>query len=398
LPISTFPDVQRARLSNGIQIIYARRNAVPVTRVAVEFDAGIAADPPNRLGTQALMLDLLDEGTTSLNSVQLAEGAGAARRDDLLGASLDRTAVSLTALTPALGPVARSARRRHSAIPPLRPSEVERLRQQQLAGIAQEMTQPGAIASRAMPGLLYGTNHPYGKPFTGSGDPAVVSALTRDELIAFHQTWIRPDNATIFAVSDLPARSAGHAARRPLRQLAGAVGAARDQGSSRPRSRRRGRASSSSIGRNRRRASSSPARSCPPKAPRDLLEPDRRQRGARRQLPRPDQHGAARAARLVLRRARQRQPVRASGALLIQAPVQSDRTGDSIARGDREVRGFLTPMAFSRPRLNRISSATYRQLPGQFETSGRCSGRCARTRSTGGRTIIGRRSRTAIAA
>ena len=81
---------------------------------------------------------------------------------------------------------------------------MERLRQQQLAGIAQEMTQPGAIAARAMPGLLYGTDHPYGKPFTGSGDPAVVSALTRDELIRFHQTWIRPDNATIYAISDLP--------------------------------------------------------------------------------------------------------------------------------------------------------------------------------------------------
>ena len=44
-----------------------------MTRVAVEFDAGIAADPADRLGTQALMLNLLDEGTTSLNSIQLAE-------------------------------------------------------------------------------------------------------------------------------------------------------------------------------------------------------------------------------------------------------------------------------------------------------------------------------------
>ncbi|HEY0116334.1 MAG TPA: pitrilysin family protein, partial [Allosphingosinicella sp.] len=70
-PALDFPDVERARLSNGIQVVYARRATVPVTRIAVEFDAGVAADPANRLGTQALMLNLLEEGTTRMNSVQL---------------------------------------------------------------------------------------------------------------------------------------------------------------------------------------------------------------------------------------------------------------------------------------------------------------------------------------
>jgi zinc protease len=44
-PALDFPDVERATLSNGIQVVYARRATVPVTRVAVEFDAGVAADP-----------------------------------------------------------------------------------------------------------------------------------------------------------------------------------------------------------------------------------------------------------------------------------------------------------------------------------------------------------------
>ena len=40
-----------------------------------------------------------------------------------------------------------------------------------------------------------------------SAAPAIrpsIAALTRDELVRFHQRWIRPDNATIFAVGDLP--------------------------------------------------------------------------------------------------------------------------------------------------------------------------------------------------
>ena len=111
-PTLDFPAVERARLSNGIEVVYARRTAVPVTRVAVEFDAGVAADPADRLGTQALMLNLLEEGTTSLNSVQIAEAQERLGANIGAGASLDRTAVTLTALTPNLGAVARSARRR----------------------------------------------------------------------------------------------------------------------------------------------------------------------------------------------------------------------------------------------------------------------------------------------
>jgi zinc protease len=198
-----FPDIERAQLSNGIAVVYARRDAVPVTRVAVEFDAGIAADPANKLGTQTLMLNLLDEGTTSLNSIQLAEAQERLGASINAGASLDRTAVTLSALTPNLGPsldlLADVIRN-----PAFEPSEVERLRAQQLAGIASELTQPNAMALRALPPLIYGPSHPYGKPFTGSGSADAIRAVTRDELIGFHQTWIRPDNAQIFVVSDRP--------------------------------------------------------------------------------------------------------------------------------------------------------------------------------------------------
>ncbi|HEX6376880.1 MAG TPA: pitrilysin family protein [Allosphingosinicella sp.] len=198
-----FPDIERASLSNGIPIVYARRTAVPVVRVAVEFDAGVAADPAVALGTQSLMLSLLDEGTTSRNSIQIAEEQE--RLGALIGpdTSLDRTAVSLAALTPNLGPsldlLADIIRN-----PAFDPGEVERLRAQQLASIAQELTEPSGLGARTLPPLLFGAGHPYGRPSSGTGNKEVVARLTRDDLIRFHQTWIRPDNATIFVVGDIP--------------------------------------------------------------------------------------------------------------------------------------------------------------------------------------------------
>ena len=87
--------------------------------------------------------------------------------------------------------------------PAFAPAEVERLRAQLLARIAAEKTQPSSIATRELPPLLYGSAHPYGVPFTGSGTEAGVKAATRDDLVAFQQAWLRPDNAKIFAAGDI---------------------------------------------------------------------------------------------------------------------------------------------------------------------------------------------------
>jgi zinc protease len=198
-----FPDVQRARLSNGVEVVYAQVDAVPVTRVAVEFNAGFAADRADRLGAHSLMLDLLDEGTTTRDANQLAEEQERLGASINVGASMDRTTASLSAVTANLAPsltllsdVVRN--------PAFAPSEVERIRAQRLAALASEKTQPASIANRALPPLLYGPESPYGRSFTGSGDEAVIQGLTRVDLVQEHDAWVRPDNATIFVVSNLP--------------------------------------------------------------------------------------------------------------------------------------------------------------------------------------------------
>lgn len=198
----TFPTVSRARLSNGIPIVYARRDAVPVTRMVLSFDAGAAADPAGRRGTQTLALALMEEGTTSRDSIAIAEAQERLGASIDTGASLDNTAVTLSTLSANLAPaVALFADVVRN--PAFRPAEVDRLRDQQLAAIAAEMTSPAGLAARALPPLLFGADHPYGKP-GGSGDPAAVKTLTRAELVGFHRAWIRPDKATLFVVSDRP--------------------------------------------------------------------------------------------------------------------------------------------------------------------------------------------------
>jgi len=362
-----FPTTERATLSNGIRVVYARRQTVPVTRVTVEFDAGVAADPADRRGTQALMLNLLDEGTTSLNSVQLAEAQERLGATIGTGQSVDRTLVTLTAMTPAIGPsldlLADVIRN-----PAFDPREVERLRQQQLAGIAQEMTNPGAIAARAMPGLLYGDGHPYGSPVTGTGDPAVVQSLTRDELVAFHQSWIRPDNATIFAVGDLP-----------LNELVAQL--ERRFGNWRPPSVARGTKAFPAL---------APAAGPRivlidrPQSPQSIiLAGQLLQAQGTEDLLLLTAANEALAGNFLARINMDLRETRgwsygAGGGpnlrerqvpFLVQAPVQADRTGDSIEVIQQQVRDFLGANGVQPAELERIQLGNTRQLPGQFETS-----------------------------
>ena len=198
-----FPAVERARLSNGIEVVYARSTTVPTTRVAVEFDAGIAADPANALGTQALLLNLMTQGTTSLTSVQIAEAQERLGAQVAAFQTMDRSLVTLSTVTPNLAPsldlLADIVRN-----PALAPAEVERLRAQQIAGVQSELTNPAAVGFRALPGLIYGEASPYGRPFSGTGDAAALARVSREDLVRFHQTWIRPDNARIYIVSDKP--------------------------------------------------------------------------------------------------------------------------------------------------------------------------------------------------
>ncbi len=368
-PELDFPEVQRARLSNGIEIAYAQRTAVPVTRVVMEFDAGIAADPADRLGTQQLMLALMEEGTTTRNSVQIAEAQERLGASISTGASVDRTSVSLSAMTPNLAPslalmgdIVRN--------PAFAPAEVERLRAQQLAAIAAELTQPAAIGQRALPQLLFGEQHPYGKPFTGTGDAAAVRSLTRDELVNFHQRWIRPDNARIFAVGDMPLAQLVPLLERQFGNWTPPAGVqrgvkvfdARPSETTRPRIVLIDRPQSPQsiiLG----------GQLLPVRGTDDLLAFN----AANEVL------GANFLARINMElRERRGWSYGARGApnlfehqvpYIISAPVQADRTGESIEATIAQVRSFLTREGVTAAELNRTVLGNTRQLPGQFETS-----------------------------
>jgi predicted Zn-dependent peptidase len=195
-PDLVFPELQRSKLSNGIPVIIATRPEVPVVRMSVLFDGGYVADQGRKTGTASFAMAMLDEGAGKLDSLAIADRVERIGAQLGAGAGLDTSFASVSALTdqldPSLALLADIVRR-----PKFPDHEIERVRKEWIAGIAREKTSPDALAMRVLPPLLYGGGHPYAIPFSGSGTEASITALTRDDLVAYHRDIVRPDNATI---------------------------------------------------------------------------------------------------------------------------------------------------------------------------------------------------------
>jgi len=201
-PELDFPEIQDYQLENGIRVLQVQRGDLPVVSVSLQFDAGYSADPQDQLGAAGLMSAMLDEGTENYDALEFAARAEELGAVISSGSSLDTSSIGLSALSVNLED---SLELLKEAIlnPSFDESELERLRSNWLDQIAREKTEPYSLALRNLPPLLYGDNHPYGIPFTGSGTEESISALTADQLRAFHRTWIRPDNAQIVVVGNL---------------------------------------------------------------------------------------------------------------------------------------------------------------------------------------------------
>ena len=200
-PDLSFPNLQRGKLKNGIEVVLAERHAVPIVEVKLLLDAGFAADQGRKLGTASFTAGMLEEGTKTLDSLAIA------RRREQLGTELssrcdlDTCAVALNSLKSQLDPalalwtdVLRN--------PAFRAADIARLRGQWIANIAQEKTDPASLALRTLPPLIYGKGHAYAVPFTGSGTEASIKSLTDQDLRAFVADYFRPDNARIVVAGD----------------------------------------------------------------------------------------------------------------------------------------------------------------------------------------------------
>ncbi len=362
-----FPDVTIVRLSNGVELQYAQRNAVPVTQLALSFDAGESADAPSGRGLQSMVMSMLDEGTTTLGSQQVAEAEERLGANIETGSSLDRSSVTLSALSANLAP---SLALLGDIVkhPAFDPAELERVRTQRLTAIAQIKKDPNGIAQRVLPALLFGYDHPYAT--LAGGDEAATARFTRDELVGFKDAWLRPDRMKIFVVSDRPLAEIQPLIEAEFGKWAiPSVPAGVKQFTAPPA--RPTRARIVLVNRPDSPQSVISGGQITPADPRNNIEALQSAN---------DVLGGNFLSRINmdLREARGwSYGVRGSAQLsekavpyVINAPVQADRTGDSIKALNEDFAAFLGKKGVTGEELSRTIANRVNALPGQYETSG----------------------------
>ncbi len=200
-PEASFDRFSRATLSNGLQVIFARRSTVPVVQIQLSVDAGYATDQFGEPGTARLAMNMLDEGTRSMNALEINDALSMLGASIGAGSNLDTSFVTLSTLSStldeSLGIFAEVVL--HPSFPE---SELNRLRLQMLNGIRREQQSPITMAQRVLPQLLYGKGHAYGNPRTGSGTLDSVRRITLEDIRNFHDTWFKANHATLIVVGD----------------------------------------------------------------------------------------------------------------------------------------------------------------------------------------------------
>ncbi len=200
-PALKLPRMERATLSNGVKIILAERHELPLLSLTLALDAGFASDAASIPGTASLAMNMLDEGTKTRNALQIGEELESLGAQLRSGSNIDMSFVTLSALRSNLN---RSLEVFSDVIlnPAFPEADFRREQKLMIAGIQREKMQPIAMGIRVLPGLLYGPKHPYGNPMTGTGTEKSVASITRSTLVAFHQAWFKPNNATLIVVGD----------------------------------------------------------------------------------------------------------------------------------------------------------------------------------------------------
>jgi len=198
------PRVSRFSLAGGLDVIVAERRALPVVDVQLLTLGGSAALGASEAGLASLMASLLDEGTSSRSSLDLAHALDHLGASFYSAAGFDATEAELNVLSHHL-PAALDILAEILLHPSFPASELERVRSERLARIVQELDDPRAVATHAFARVVFGEQHPWGSPVLGT--PRALESLSRDDVVRFHRDHVHPGCATLIVSGDVDAVS-----------------------------------------------------------------------------------------------------------------------------------------------------------------------------------------------
>lgn len=185
-------------LPNGLKVFVVRNTKLPrvSATLTIDRDAILEGD---KAGMISMAGELFRRGTTKMNKAVLDENV------DYLGATITASAKSVSGFSltnnfpKVFGLMADIALR-----PSFPADELEKIRKQELSGLAQNKEDVNAIARNVVSRLVYGKSHPYGEVETEE----TVKKVTVDDIRDYYQTYWKPNIAYLIFVGDITVEDA----------------------------------------------------------------------------------------------------------------------------------------------------------------------------------------------
>lgn len=188
-------------LKNQMKVYLLEDHSIPKVHFRFVIRAGAAQEPAEKAGLANLTLAVMRQGTDKRDAKALAEAIDG--MGGQIGANATRDYSVITAQF-----LARDARQGLDLLtdialhPAFRNEELERQRSQITAALVASRDQNAEVAGEHVAALVYG-EHPYGRP--SDGDPGSVSSIVRDDLVAFHNVYFRPNLCLLVVAGDFDA-------------------------------------------------------------------------------------------------------------------------------------------------------------------------------------------------
>jgi zinc protease len=183
----------QATLANGIKVLMVENPCIPAISMNLTVLTGARDDPQGRAGTALMVSRLLEEGTATRTSLEIAdaiESVGGAIETDC---TYDRLSIFLDVLSRdidlGLELVADMIQN-----PTFLADSIENERDRTLAEIRSAMDRPQVVAGLAFNELVYG-DHALHRPVHGY--PETIARIQREDLVAFHERYVSPENALL---------------------------------------------------------------------------------------------------------------------------------------------------------------------------------------------------------
>ncbi|MAR94765.1 MAG: peptidase M16 [Gammaproteobacteria bacterium] len=210
-----FPKIEQTSLNNNARLVVISRKDLPIVEMQVMFDGGYAVETADSLGHVNFTMSMLDEGTSKYNVFGYEDLKSELGSSISFGSSLDTTYASLSSLKINLEPTLDLLL--ESLLNPTFPEEeIQRLKKIWTSNIEESLTTPASMAGRQVGPLLFGKEHPYGKP-SGAGTTNSISNITREDIVDIHKELTDPSKATFILAGDIDIKEAKQLLNKKLR-------------------------------------------------------------------------------------------------------------------------------------------------------------------------------------